>query len=182
MDLGNIHSSSVCSFFFISSIFFWSLAIDLSRFKVSVFSRSESGKSRTKEYSSWLAIPAVPSITQVVTANREGLKKGRVPGNDFSTGCQQEGHVATKLCIFSVIINLTQIPVKIRMKQVLTSESDISSLRNLLMIDWTKDEVQWMSLPLVGDMKGIWRYEGHLANYPHEMYFPSTSEDMVEWC
>ena len=39
-----------------------------------------------------------------------------------------------------------------------------------------------MSLPLVGDMKGIWRYEGHLANYPHEMYFPSTSEDMVEWC
>ena len=52
-----VRSSSVCSFFFISSIFFWSFAIDLSRFSVSVFSRSESGKSRTNEYSSWLAIP-----------------------------------------------------------------------------------------------------------------------------
>jgi len=56
----NLLSSSVCSFLLSSSSFFWSLAMDLSRFSVSVFSFSSSGISRISEYSSWLVIPGKP--------------------------------------------------------------------------------------------------------------------------
>ena len=67
-DKSYSHSSSVWSFLFISSSFFWSLAMERSRFRVKVFSRSSSESSRTSEYSSWLVIPAADQRGRHVTS------------------------------------------------------------------------------------------------------------------